>query len=86
MKDITNYRDKEWESKLKKIKNSSDLKDWHNIKNILGFAKLKIEYPKLKLGNKKASIDKKKPKLLKQFLGTIFSVEPEHRTQIQKDY
>ena len=52
-KDINNYREKQWENKLRKIKISSDPKDWLNIENIIGMEKEKTEYPDLTLGNKK---------------------------------
>ena len=42
-KDINNYIEKQWENKLKKTNISSDPKDWHNIKTILGMEKEKIE-------------------------------------------
>ena len=78
-KDIINYREKQWENKLRKIKVSSDPKDWRNIKNILGMEKDKIKYPDLTLGNKKAMTNEEKVKLFKQFLETIFITEPEHK-------
>ena len=55
-KDITDYRDKQWETKLKKIKISSD---WQNIKSILGMSKEKMDYPELKFEDKKATTNKK---------------------------
>lgn len=42
---------------LKNNKISSDPKDWHNVDNILGLANKKIEYPQLKLDDKKATTD-----------------------------
>ena len=78
-KDINNYREKQWENKLRKIKISSDPKDWRNIKNILGMEKEKIKYPDLTLGNRKATTKSfLKTVLFKQFLETIFITEPEH--------
>ena len=41
-KDINNYREKQWENKLRKIKISSDPKDWRNIKNTLRWKKRKL--------------------------------------------
>ena len=48
--------------KILKLKISLDRKDCHDIKNILGLAKEKIEYPELKLDNKKATTDREKVK------------------------
>lgn len=41
----------------KNNKISSNPKDWHNVDNNLGLAKEKIEYPELKLDDKKATTD-----------------------------
>ena len=75
---------KQWENKLKKIKISTDPKDWRNIKNILGMEKEKSEYPDLTLGNKKAVTNEEKVKLFKQFLESIFITEPEHKISDQE--
>ena len=75
-KDINNY--------LNYLKNSSDPKNWRNIKNIIGMEKEKIEYPDLTLGNKKATTNAEKVKLFKQFLKTIFITEPEHKISDQE--
>ena len=42
-KDINNYREKQRENKLRRVRISSDPKDWQNIKNILGMEKEKTE-------------------------------------------
>ena len=83
-KDVNDYRDKQWENKLKKIRILSDPKDWRNIKNILGMGKDKTEYPELTLDNKKATTNEEKTKLFKQFLESIFIAEPEHKISNQK--
>ena len=83
-KDINNYREKQWENKLRKIKISSDQKDWRNIKNILGMEKEKTEYPDLTLGNKKAVTNEEKVKLFKQFLESIFITESDHKISDQE--
>ena len=53
---------------FKKIRISSDPKNWRNIKKILGMGEEKTEYPELTLCDKKASTNEEKAKLLKQFL------------------
>ena len=58
---MNNYR----ENKLRKIKISSDPKDWRNTKNILGMYKENTEYPDLTLGDKKAVTNDGKVKLFK---------------------
>ena len=83
-KDINNYREKQLENKLRKIKILYDPKDWRNIKNILGVEKKKTEYPDLTLGNKKAVTNEEKVKLFKQFVESIFITEPEHKISDQE--
>ena len=83
-RDIKEYRAKQWENKLKKIKILSDPKDWQNIKNILGMDKEKTEYPELRLNNKKATTIEEKVELFKQFLESIFTVESKHKISDQK--
>lgn len=84
-KDVNDYRDKQWENKLKKIRILSDPKDWRNINNILGMGKDKTEYPELTLDNKKATTNEEKAKSFKQFLESIFIAEPEHKISDQKE-
>ena len=66
-KDINNYREKQWGNKLKRVRISSDPKDWRNIKKILGMEKEKSEYPGLTLDNKKTTANEEKAILFKQF-------------------
>ena len=62
---MNDYREKQRENKLKRVRISSDPKDWWNIKNVLGMEKEKTEYPELTLNNKKATTNEEKSVLFK---------------------
>ena len=63
----------QWEKKFKKVKISSNAKDWKEIKNILGLGKSKLTYPDfIKEDGKKVVTDEEKIKLLESTMEQIF--------------
>ena len=50
-------RNFQWKKKLKKVKISSNVEDWKEIKNILGLGKDKLTYPDFIRANGKKSSD-----------------------------